>query len=280
MHDIDALRGKALLIGRHAGDDRLCVGIVGGKTPPVQVLMGAEGSVPRSVSRCKVAEKTAHCRLTVREDGSMMVENLKDSNLTYVGDIPVVSKQVGYEDALGLGSDRFSLSVGSVIEHVCEAMSRNARRAAEGGTSQQPRPVFPLDGLKPIWEEYDAAMMEIGRRQRRIGLIRSIPPVFTLGGLGMTVCATMMGLGNTLAAVSGIGTLVGLGVTLYGFWLNYRDRSLEERAALNESLQDRYVCPNPDCAYFMGQQPFRVIAKTRRCPRCGCDYTVNADASV
>lgn len=61
-----------IIIGRDAKTSQLNV-IIGQQT----LRLGAPGSVPQTVSR-------QHCRITVTEGGTYVVENLKAANITYI----------------------------------------------------------------------------------------------------------------------------------------------------------------------------------------------------
>ena len=86
-----------IIIGRDAKTSQLDV-IIGQQT----LRLGAPGSVPQTVSR-------QHCRITVAEDGTYLVENLKAANITYINNVGVEKKTMRREDSLALGTDRYQV---------------------------------------------------------------------------------------------------------------------------------------------------------------------------
>lgn len=71
-----------LILGRESGASRLHI-VMNGK----DCVYGAAGSVPRTVSR-------QHCKLTVEDDGSYTLVNLKPENKTYVNGLAIASKRI------------------------------------------------------------------------------------------------------------------------------------------------------------------------------------------
>ena len=95
MISIENLKGKTILVGKEPGNGRLFVSVkINGQ--PKTAAIGEMNSVPNSVSRCKPAENTAHCKIEVDATGNLIVTNLKPQNVTYVNGAEIVSKKVKY----------------------------------------------------------------------------------------------------------------------------------------------------------------------------------------
>jgi hypothetical protein len=68
-------------------------------------------------------------------------------------------------------------------------------------------------------------------------------------------------------------TIVGLVLMVYSFVKGYNDKSIEEQEKATEDFQHRYVCPNPECRHYMGNQPYHLVRQNRVCPWCKCKFT-------
>ena len=49
---------------------------------------------------------------------------------------------------------------------------------------------------------------------------------------------------------------------------NEKDTSVEDRKKAQNELIDNYICPNPKCKHFLGQQPYKVLRQNKNCPYC------------
>ena len=115
MSSIDVLKGKTILVGKEPRNGRLFVSVKV-KGQPKTAAIGEMNSVPNSVSRCKPAEDTAHCKIEVDNSGNVIVSNLKPQNVTYVNGVEIVSKSVKPNGFIELGKDRFSVGVSTILE--------------------------------------------------------------------------------------------------------------------------------------------------------------------
>ena len=112
---LENLKNKTILVGKESGNGRLFVSVkINGQ--PKTAAIGDMNSVPNSVSRCKPAEGTAHCKIEIDATGSMVVTNLKPQNVTYVNDAEIVSKKVKQNGVIELGKDRYPVNVNTIIE--------------------------------------------------------------------------------------------------------------------------------------------------------------------
>lgn len=252
------LENSTILIGKEPGRGRLLVAVTaGGNTRTTTV--GEAGSVPGSVSRCLPAEGVAHCKITVGTDGAMVLANLKQRNVTYVNGTEIVSKRITPDCRVELGCDRYKVDLAGVI----------AAAGRQTATSQNPasQAEYSIKGLKPVWEEYNNAIKQIRIRQKNVGLLSSVPMAFSMfGGLIAGVMPEIRGFALVFTGVA-------LVIMIIGLYLRFTDKSIEQTEQLTERFQNRYVCPNPKCRHFMGNQPYNVLRQNTACPYCRCKLT-------
>lgn len=262
MSNIENLKGKTILVGKEPGNGRLYVSVVINGQPKTTVI-GEMNSVPNSVSRCKPAEGTAHCKIVVDSNGNITVTNLKPQNVTYVNGAEIVSKKVKLNGIIELGKDRYSLNINTLIETASKVV---------GATVPPPPKEYSIRPLKKVWDEYHDESIKIKKRGQEMGASQSFPPILTLGSTAISAIAAPMGFVNVCFVTI---PLILLGVFLMVRNYNNRknDTSIEDGERLLEEFQHKYVCPNPDCKHFVGMQSYIVLRQTKKCPWCGCTYT-------
>lgn len=258
---MNSLNGQTILIGKEPGQGRLLIA-VGTHTGAI----GQPGSVPASVSRCRPAEGIAHCKIEISASGTMTVYNLKAQNVTTVDGLQIEQKRVKETSQLGLGKDHFQVSVGAVLAVAVQIVGGTA-----GGKKQAP--TYSLRPLEPVWNEYHASLLNISKRQRKVNLLRSAAPLFTLGAGALAMVSRQIEGLEGITGFTAVLFVVGLVIMVYGFYLSSKDKSIEEKEALTDQLQSHYTCPNPECRHFMGAVPFKVLRQNKKCPYCGCTLT-------
>ena len=265
---IDVLKGKTILIGKEPGQGRLLIAIKG---MPKIATLGQINSVPNSVSRCKPAEGVAHCQIEVDQAGNMTLTNLKVQNVTFVNGAEIMSKRINTASTVALGKDRFGINVTEVLNTAQKIMmlaggvpGGNGGAGGGGGTGSGP---YSIKHLKNVWDDYSGSLKKIKIRQKNIGLLASIPMAFSmLGGL-------IAGVAPEVRSFALVFTGIALVVMIIGFYKRFTDKSIEETEQLNEKFQDRYVCPNPKCHHFLGNQPYNILRQNKNCPYCKCQWT-------
>jgi len=262
------LKGKTIFIGKEPSNGRLCVSLsVNGQHK--SAVIGEMHSVPNSVSRCKPGENAAHCKITVDNDGNMVVTNMKSQNVTYVNGTEIVSKKINSNSHIELGKDHYVINLSTVLRAaskivgVTATTSRMLHSAVPVTTGQE----YSIRHLKRVWEEYNCNMKEIKIRQRNYGLLSSIPMAFSmLGGL-------IAGIAPDIRNFALVFTGIALFIMLIGFYKRFTDKSIDEAEELTEDFQRNYVCPNPKCHHFMGNQPYNILRQNKSCPYCKCNLT-------
>lgn len=252
---MEKLKNKTILVGREADKGHLLVAVnIDGKTKAA--AYGAEKSVPGSVSRCLPGEGIAHCKITVDRDGKMILTNLKHKNVTYVNGLEVSSKSVTKDSTLELGNDKYKVSVNAVLETAKKIVG------VVVGAGE-----FSIKPLEKVYNDYHDKTIEIKKKQKNVGLIRSIPMALTmLGGL-----VTALG-GEDIRPIAMCFTCVALVLMVYGIVESFKDKSIEETDRLTDEFQRKYICPNPECKHFMGNQPYSILRQNKNCPYCKCKF--------
>lgn len=269
---MDNLKGKTILVGKEPGNGRLYVSVnVNGqhKVAPI----GEMQSVPNSVSRCKPGENTAHCKITVGGNGEMTITNMKPQNVTYVNGTEVMSKRLKAGSRVELGRDHYVMDLNAVIMAaqkivgVTHVQPTYSKPTPQMSPPQMPTQEYSIRHLKRVWDDYNSSVRDIKIRQKNIGLLSSIPMGFSMfGGL-------VAGIAPEIREIAIVFTCIALLIMLIGFYKRFTDKSIYELEELSEELQRNYVCPNPQCHHFMGNQPYNVLRQNKTCPHCKCKLT-------
>ena len=253
------LKGKTILIGKEPGQGRLMVAVSGtGKSGTI----GAVGSVPGCVSRCKPMEGVGHAAIMVDANGNMTLKNVKAQNITYVNGMEIVSKRITPSDTVELGKDRFGIHLSVVLE-TAKKLADTAVPAGGGGG--QVAQTFNMAHLEMVWNNYHDSLRDLREKQKRVNLIRSGCGIFTMCAMP---CIFFFGaVGYVLTAIGVIGNI-------YSFIGLKNDDTPEEQERITETFQERYVCPNPECNKFLGNLSYKLLKRqySMHCPYCKCEY--------
>ena len=209
---------------------------VDGKTK----FVGERDSVPMNVSR-------THVKFTELAGGKWKVTNIKDNNVTYVNKKPVDTAVVTDKDMVEIGPSHFRVPW-DIIR----------------GRKED---YIDISKLRYVWEEYDRANIEIRKRQKNLGLLASVPMLFTVAG-SLFVYFTQE---NPQLKPLGIGfTAVAAVLMIIGFVRRFNDNSIDEQEALKKDLQHRYVCPK--CGHFFDARPYDVLLQDGCCRFCKAKF--------
>lgn len=274
---MERLKGKTVLIGKEPGQGRLLVAIAGGKAAAI----GSLNSVPSSVSRCKVAEGVAHAKITVDQNGNMILINMKPQNVTYVNGSEIASKRIIPSNIVELGKDRFNINLPVVIETAKKLESityggsggngGNGGKETKGGKDVKK---YNISHLEHVWNDFHDKNMEIKQRARRQALMSRIPMFFTMGGGAISAISMALGWPEAVKSLCVTMTVLGVIIMIYTFIKSKNDTSLEESEKILEEFQERYVCPNPDCNKFLGNLSYKLMKKqySMQCPYCKSEF--------
>ena len=291
----EKLRGKSILVGRDALQNSLLVAVEGTGTATVAGTLG----VPASVSRCKPSEGMAHCKISVSQSGALVVTNMKSANVTCVDGVEVASKHIDEKSTLQLGKDRYSVSVAAILQTATEVVNGCARRAATVGERMRNTPQTTVGGmvagqagaapaakpvaaaaqtgaasiahLKRVWDNYHDEEIKIRKQQKEIGLLSSVPMIFTLGSGSLAAIAKASNWSDSIFTVTMVMSVVGFLLMLYGFYRRYNDKSIEEIEELKEKFESEYVCPK--CRHFLGYKRFTLLQQDKSCVYCKTPFS-------
>ncbi len=254
------LSRETIFIGRESNQGRLLIALSGSS---MTALIGSVGSVPGSVSRCKPAENTAHCKISVDQSGNMVIANMKPQNVTYVDGLQVESKKITEHSTIALGKDKYSVSVHLILEAARKLMP-------VAPTPSPSAQEYSIKHLEKIYKNYEDAMETIQRHQQKMGRRRMLPIMI---GSASAVLSPLLGIYVGTATYYVTVPIAILSFVIYMYNYREKDTSIEDRKEANNTLIDHYVCPNPDCKRFMGNQPYRLLRQNKKCPFCGCKFT-------
>lgn len=226
-----------IIIGRDAKTSQLDV-IIGQQT----IRLGAPGCVPQTVSR-------QHCRITVSEDGSYLVENLKAANITYINNIGIEKKKMRRDDTLALGTDRYQVDTKSVFAAIDKATPKMA----------------DIRPLQKIWEEHEQYIINQKIKNSKFVAIASSTGLFTIGAMVYTfVSGGDETIRNTLYCIAAI-------LILITFIKRWRDASRVpiEQKKINDKFRHDYSCPNCSHSFSMN---YEELQKYDNCPFCKAKF--------
>jgi hypothetical protein len=230
-----------IIIGRKAETNQLKITI--GKQAKV---CGTEQSVPNSVSR-------THFSLTSVEGGGFTLKNLNPANETFVNGVSVESKHVTQQDKIELGAARYVFDWGLIAEV---------------------SPVLiDISPLRHVWDEYHREKMKIQVQQGRFNALKSLSGLLSMGAMAAMFFESNKEGSSGISmrmVLYGIGALFTLVVLVISF-IN-ASKIPQKQDEIDQRFRRRYVCPNPKCRHFMGNQPYDVLAQGNACPYCRAQY--------
>ena len=197
---------------------------------------GAENSVPRSVSQ-------AHARLTIGDDGTLVLTNLNIENETYVNHRAIERKRISEGDRISLGGDKYRLGWDML------------------------KPFIPkmadIGGLEQVWRDYQRQRLQMQIRERRFNTLRSATGLITTLAV---VLGAVTGRDNLL--FTSLYIAAGL-VSLVFFVIAFKASSKipMQQQQLTEDTKHRYKCPA--CGALLTLQDFDMLRQTKGCPHCG-----------
>ena len=229
-----------IVIGREAGvqSPRLCL-----KFGNTTKFIGAEGSVPKSVSR-------AHCVVSVGENESLVINNISGQNSLFINGLECVTKSLSKSDLVELGPERYRLDVPAVL-NACKTVK------VQGPMT------YNIAALKGVWEDYTKAKLDIQIRERKVGALSAIPGVISMISITLSFIEGLRAVFITVAA------LFALAFALVRIKSAAKVPLLQKE--LDEKFQDAYVCPH--CSHFLGNQRYELVLRNGVCPWCKSKYS-------
>ncbi len=256
---LDSLKGIEVLVGREPQKGNILLSISYNgvlKTPSI----GAENSVPKSVSRCVPKENAAHCKVVFDQNGKIYVQHLKDQNVTFVDGHEILSMCVDLSSEICLGNDRFLLPLEKIIEVTIKYVGEI--RAMQ---------TMSISHLKEIWQDYEEECERITKNMQKRNKMRMIPML--IGGLS-AVMLPVLAFFLTVPKWVTIGiSLISLVAIIKVFCT--KDTSTADRKFAKDKLITNYVCPNPSCKHFLGEIPYKILKQNKKCQYCGAPWKID-----
>lgn len=253
------LHNKTILIGREPGNNRLMLAIKAADGIKAATIGGA-GSVPNCVSRCIPVNNMAHCKLDIDATGNIRLTNMKEENVTYVGNNEVMSKNVNENSTISLGRDKFPIGIGEILK-ASKAMFEKAVTPPQPSQSEE----YSIAHLEKVWDKYQSKLQQLQKEQKKTNIIKSLYLPLTMVGSGIGALAPSIGLPKESTFI-----FIGLATCalFYGLYKTITDKSAAKKEQINDWLIDNYTCPNPGCKHFMGFQPYKILKQNKNCPYC------------
>lgn len=238
----------------------------------------------KATQRIEITDPTVsreHCWLTDNGDGTYTLLN-KSQQGTVVNGNRVMKTIVTPNTYITL-SGTTTLKVADLLP--LEAPSPAPRQAPSFAPRQAPSspqrpvqkpstPTYSIAHLEAVWDDYHETLLDIQRRQRTTTLLRSASPMFTLGSGALAALANRMKCDEVFwitAILAGIGIVL----MIFSFFKGLIDNSIDEKEEATELFNSYYVCPNPKCHHFMGNQAYQIVSQHKNCPWCKCKFTTS-----
>ena len=195
------------------------------------------GHLPADVSE-------EHCVITVSHEGELYV-SVPDHHIVNVNGVQVERKELQVTDVVRLGTNGYTLPLDRVLNRVMPN-------------------VYKISHLKEVWEKYSDELEGIQKRRKRNDLNFRLPMAFSLLGIFVSrvISEDFKVLLNIVAALALCWMIWGIGCFA-------NDTTSEDEKKLKESLQGKYVCPNPLCRSYLGERSYRHLHK---CPYCKSSF--------
>lgn len=238
----------------------------------------------KATQRIEITDPTVsreHCWLTDNGDGTYTLLN-KSQQGTVVNGNRVMKTIVTPNTYITL-SGTTTLKVADLLPLAAPspAPRQAPSPAPRQAPSSPPRPVqkpstptYSIAHLEAVWDDYHETLLDIQRRQRTTTLLRSASPMFTLGSGALAALANRMKCDEVFwitAILAGIGIVL----MIFSFFKGLIDNSIDEKEEATELFNSYYVCPNPKCHHFMGNQAYQIVSQHKNCPWCKCKFTTS-----
>lgn len=234
----------------------------------MEIIIGRQGNQKKTITEPTVSRK--HCKVMRNADGTYTVENLSDLG-TKVNGANIIRTSATLDSLLELGPN-FKVTLRELIGEPKTARTSSERQevprvSKHPQISNQPKTelkTYNISHLRYVWEDYNKKNVEFLEKQRKINLTRT--------GLGIfTMCAmpTLFFLGPIGYVLTGIGVLG----NIYSFVGMKNSESVLERQKRQETFEDAWICPNPECRKSLPAKDYRYLVRNHQyCPYCKCKY--------
>ncbi|MCM1291480.1 MAG: FHA domain-containing protein [Prevotella sp.] len=230
--------------------------------------------VPGSVSRLDKNNDRAHCSLVIDAKGNMTIANLKSLNKTFVDGMQIQQRSIDAMSQVMLGGDYYCLDLQSILaeaeilgKKILDNVNGVAANVGGGGGNQQTVDIRPLQA---VWEEFEYEKDQISKRRKRLGIMMSISPIFTIGGAAIAGFANSLSLGKEIQTGMWIFSAIAFLFMVIVLVMRVKDNSEAELKQVTEKFLRNYHCPK--CHKFVGNMPYFLIKEMPKCPGCGSKF--------
>lgn len=223
----------------------------------------------KATQRIDIDDRTVsreHCWLTDNGDGTYTLEN-KSLRGTFIDGRQVLKTKVTPNTYIKL-SETTTVKVADLLPLAPpppgQAQPIHGQRPQQAAPPK-PQPEFSTKNLESVWKRYHDGKLELQRKQHSMGLLVRVPMLFT----AMTGVLSAV-LPQEFRAFTIVLTVVSSLIMIYGFFQQKGFVFAEEMDKLDRWFQDNYVCPNPECRHFLGNQPYNILRQDKVCRYCKC----------
>ncbi len=207
------------------------------------ICHGQQQSVNQSVSR-------QHLSLTLNDDGSFTLENLKMQNITFVNGMQVNRTRVTKDDRIEMGHERYLFDWAAI------------------------KPLLPkihdARPLKQVFEDYDQQIANLNKRQQVFNAMRGGTSILTMGAIAVGFIFGRDGGFSTLTAILyGLALFASLFFTVKSFI--DASKLPAQRKRITDEFRQHCVCPNDECRHFLGNYQF-YDNLPKKCPHCQTQF--------
>lgn len=252
---------KTIFIGREDGGQSRLMAVVFDPNNTQAKRYVIATSAPNTVSRLRTNENnelTAHCKITVEDNGGMSIENVKIENNTFVNGNSISKKPIQWTDTIALGTKTFTMNL-EPIKKILGIVN--------------PPPPPPVEKsirhLERVWNEYHESMLELQKKNRKLNLMGRVSGLCTLPCMAITAVTNQMGLSGIFGLTATL-SVIGALVTIYSFYQSWKFDMVAEQEKLNNKLNEQYVCPHCGLSFNIKYSELaKVIDLHGVCPK-GC----------
>lgn len=186
----------------------------------------------------------SHARLYSTNSSEWIVEDLNSTNGTFVNDIQIVKKSIGYSDRIRFGN-------GSVY------MLRDLLHANDDYSEE-------FEKLEEVYRRYTEEKVKIqSSNQLKTRLFQSLP--FALPGI---IGVTIGFLGKGSPEIFGISLFITILAPTIGIYMGAKQAAKvpSQLQTLADDFKIKYVCPK--CGAFLGEIPWLSLANKKQCSAC------------
>lgn len=213
--------------------------------------------LPNSVSRLRIDERTAHCRIFIKDSsGEMNITNLNPQNVTFVNGEEIDGKtNISQHSFIALGADQYRLDLNSILKSI----------GFERPTS--------IKHLKRVWEKYDRELLNLQLEQQKNANRQRIQSLLSQVSMLCVIIPSVLPSIPIPPIMRVILVVAALGVGIYFFVRgNKTDNTfVMKKRVLDEDFREKYVCPK--CGAFLGFTPYDTFEFRNKCSYCNAKFS-------